>query len=445
MVVMKFGGTSVQDAPCMDRALDIVLAQADRGVVLISSAMARMTDSLIALGDLAREGNRDEAAEIIRAMVERHKVAANAFLTGENLEGALAQLTALGEELRSSVKGLCILKLCNLEALDTIQSFGELLSTVLLSFRIRERGYESIWIDSRELVKTDDNYSCATVDFAKTNELIADAIHPKKGLVYVAQGFIGSTDDGDTTTLGRGGSDYSAAIFGAALDADEIQIWTDVNGIMTTDPRIVSSAKTIETITYEEASELAYFGAKVVHPATIQPAVGKNIPVHVLNTKDCEGVFTKITSGETGVGLKALAGKSKITVINISSSRMFNAYGFLSRIFAIFEKNKTSVDLLSTSEVSVSLTIDNTSNLEQIQKELGELGTVKVESNNSILCLVGQDLWRDPAFLSRVFGCLKDTPIKMISLGSSDTNLSCVIPTDKLNSSITAIHNEFFD
>ena len=280
MIVMKFGGTSVQDATCMDQALDIVLDKIDFQPVVISSAMAKMTDSLIALGDLAKEGNREAAASAIKEMVERHKTAANQFLTGANLESCLEQLTSLGEELRSSVKGLCILKQCNLKALDSILSFGELLSTTILAYRIKERGYESTWLDSRKLVKTDSNYGSANVNFNQTNKAIKEAITPKKNHVYVAQGFIGSTADNQeekniTTTLGRGGSDYSASIFGAAIDAEEIQIWTDVNGIMTTDPRIVSSAKTIQKITYEEAAELAFFGAKVVHPATIQPAVGK--------------------------------------------------------------------------------------------------------------------------------------------------------------------------
>ena len=450
MIVMKFGGTSVQDAVCMDQALDIVLDKIDQQPIVISSAMAKMTDSLIALGNLAKEGNREQAAASIKAMVERHKDAANHFLTGSNLEKCLEQLTALGEELRSSVKGLCILKQCNMKALDSILSFGELLSTTILAFRIKERGFDSTWLDSRKLVKTDSNYGSANVNFEQTNRAIQESIVAKKNHVYVAQGFIGSTacceEEKDiTTTLGRGGSDYSAAIFGAAIDAKEIQIWTDVNGIMTTDPRIVPTAKTIEKITYEEAAELAFFGAKVVHPATIQPAIGKNIPVTVLNTKDAKGPYTTIGSEKIKMGLKAIAGKKNITLININSSRMFNAYGFLSRIFSIFEKYKTSVDLISTSEVSVSLTIDNTLNLTPIVEELEKIATVKVEYDKSILCMVGQDLWRDPQLISRAFRQLTQIPIRMISLGSSDTNLSFVLPGEKLNEAIKEIHSEFFN
>lgn len=445
MIVMKFGGTSVQDAACMDQAIDLVLAHAEEGVVLIASALAKMTDALIALGDLAKSGERETAALQIKSMVERHRLIAETFLTGQNQRDCLQQITLLGEELRSSVKGLSILRQCNREALDSIQSFGELLSTTLLAFRIRERGFQSVWLDSRELVKTDDTYGAAAVLFEPTDANIANAIRPTPNCIYVAQGFIGSTLNGDTTTLGRSGSDYSAAIFGAAVQATAIQIWTDVNGIMTTDPRVVPSARTIPSITYEEAAELAFFGAKVVHPATIQPAVRKNIPVFVLNTKDSGGPFTRINGDDCGTGLKAISGKKNITVINITSSRMFNTYGILSRIFHVFEQNKTSVDLLSTSEVSVSLTIDNTDHLEAILDQLAPIGTVKAETGKSILCLVGQGLWRDPAFISRVFDQLKDIPIRMISLGSSDTNLSCVIPAEKLTAAIQALHHEFFE
>lgn len=449
MIVMKFGGTSVQDANCIDQSLDIVLERIDQKPILISSAMAKMTDTLIGLGALAKEGNREAAAQTIKEMVERTKNAAEKLLSGKNLEDCLAQLTALGEELRSSVKGLCILKQCNEKALDSIMSFGELLTTTVLAFRIKERGYEATWLDSRTLVKTDSFYGKASVNFAETNELIAKTIIEKENHVYVAQGFIGSTANCEeekniTTTLGRGGSDYSAAIYAAAIEAKEIQIWTDVNGIMTTDPRLVPTAKTIEKITYEEAEELSFFGAKVVHPDTIQPAIGKKIPVLVLNTKDSKGAYTKISSEKTEIGLKAIAGKRNITVININSSRMFNAYGFLSRIFAIFEKYKTSVDLVSTSEVTVSLTIDNQNHLESIIKELEQIATVKVEKEKSILCMVGQDLWRDSKIISRTFSQLDGIPIRMISLGSSDTNLTFVLPMEKLNESITAIHKEFF-
>ena len=291
---------------------------------------------------------------------------------------------------------------------------------------------------------TDDSFSGAAPLFDRTNSKIRELVKPEKGTLIVAQGFIGRTTRGATTTLGRGGSDYSASIIGNALNAEEIQIWTDVNGIMTSDPRIVPDARTIDTISYSEAAELAYFGAKVVHPSTIQPAVEGNIPVLVKNTGDPDGPFTTIRTATGRKGITAIAGKKPITLINVSSSRMLNAYGFLNRIFAIFEKYRTSVDLIATSEVSVSMTIENESRIEAIIQELSGIGQAMVERKKAILCLVGQDLWKDPAFIARVFGAISDTPVRMVSMGSSDINLSVVVPEERLEAGIRKLHGEFF-
>jgi aspartate kinase len=270
-------------------------------------------------------------------------------------------------------------------------------------------------------------------------------LKPRPGRLAVLQGFIGSTPEGATTTLGRGGSDYTATIIGAALKADEVEIWTDVNGIMTSDPRIVKNARTISQISYKEAAELAYFGAKVIHPATIQPAINLGIPVWVKNTFRPEEEGTKIVPRIPANGLKAIACKKGITLINVSSSRMLLAYGFLRKIFETFEKHQTPVDLIATSEVSVSMTIDNPSSVNAIKKDLEEIGTVGVEADKSIVCLVGQDLWKDTVFLSRVFQCLKSTPVRMISLGSSDINLSFVVPESNTEDCVRRLHDEFFE
>jgi aspartate kinase len=298
--------------------------------------------------------------------------------------------------------------------------------------------------DSRELVKTDDSFTAAVPIEDLTNRLISSHVRPKPGSIAIMQGFIGSTSGGATTTLGRGGSDYTATIVGAALRAEEVQIWTDVSGIMTSDPRIVKSARTIEQISYREAAELAYFGAKVIHPSTIQPATNLGIPVWVKNTFRPDDAGTKIVPTIPESGLKAIACKKGITLVSISSSRMLLAYGFLRRIFEIFEKYQTPVDLIATSEVSVSVTIDNPSAVNSIARDLSEIGTVGVESDKSIICLVGQDLWKDTAFLARVFASLKSTPVRMICLGASDINLSLVVPTDSTEDSVRSLHNEFF-
>jgi aspartate kinase len=303
---------------------------------------------------------------------------------------------------------------------------------------------EAELFDSRELVKTDDNFTAAVPIEDLTNRLISSHVRTKPGMVAIMQGFIASTTGGAPTTLGRGGSDYTATIVGAALRAEEVQIWTDVTGIMTPDPRIAKTARTIDKISYREAAELAYFGAKVIHPSTIQPAVNLSIPVWVKNTFRPEEAGTCITANVPGIGLKAIACKKGITLVNISSSRMLLAYGFLRRIFEIFEKYQTAVDLIATSEVSVSVTIDNSSAINAIARDLSEIGTVGVESDKSIICLVGQDLWKDTTFLARTFSSLKGTPVRMISLGSSDINLSVVVPVETTDAAVRTLHDEFF-
>ena len=346
--------------------------------------------------------------------------------------------------MRAFVSGLAMLRECSPRSSDAILSFGELLSTTLLYFRCLERGIQAEFADSRDLVVTDDTFTSAAPIIESTYKKIRNSVHPKKGKIIIAQGFIGRTETGVVATLGRGGSDYTATLFGAALKAEEVQICTDVDGIMTSDPRIVKSARTVPIISYEEAAELAYFGAKVVHPSTIQPAVALGIPVLVKNTMNPKGTFTAITVSADKKGLRAIAGKKSTTLINVTSSRMLNAYGFLSRIFTIFAQYKTPVDLIATSEVSVSMTIDSTSFLEEIKKALSEIGKVIVEQEKSIICLVGQDFWRDSIFISRVFSALGDIPVRMISLGASDINLSLVVPQEMMHNSIKRLHQEFF-
>ena len=444
MIVLKFGGTSVQNCECMDRAIDITDGQIDRAPLVISSAMSKVTDTLVDITMDADKGDKEGALAKVEEIALRHNETAREFLTGKNLENALVRLEAFFSEMRAFVTGLTMLRECSPRSSDAIVSFGELLSTTLLYFRCLERNIQADFVDSRDLVVTDDNFISASPYIDKTYKNIRKNVHPKKGKIIIAQGFIGRTETGVVSTLGRGGSDYSATLFGAALKAEEVQIWTDVDGIMTSDPRIVESAQTIPTISYEEAAELAYFGAKVVHPSTIQPAVALGISVLVKNTMNTKGNYTAIVTSSDKKGLRAIAGKKNITLLNITSSRMLNAYGFLSRIFAIFAQYKTPVDLIATSEVSVSMTIDSTTALDEIQKDLTELGKVTVEHEKSIICLVGQEFWKDSVFTSRVFSALNDIPIRMISLGASDINLSLVVPQEMMHNSIERLHREFF-
>ncbi len=445
MIVLKFGGTSVQDSFWIDKTIDITNNKIDKSPVLVASAMAKTTDRLVNIANFSAQKNKDGILETIDILKKVHLDAANAFLTGKNLETALSSLNTLFDQLFSFSRGLYLLQECSPKSTDMLLSFGERLSTLLIYHRALERKINAELLDARDFVITDDNFTCAAPLFKITAQKIREHVKPCKGKIIITQGFISSTEDGITTTLGRGGSDFTATIIGSALDAEEVQIWTDVDGILTTDPRIVSEAKRMDSISYAEAAELAFFGAKVVHPSTIQPAVEKKIPVIVKNTKNPDSPGTAIIEETITKGLTGIAGKKNITLINITSSRMLNAYGFLSKIFSIFNKYKTSVDLISTSEVSVSMTIEDTRNISMIKNELEMIGKTTVEHNNGIICLVGKHIWKDSSLISRIFDTLSPASVKMISLGSSDVNLSMVLPQDEIDNTIKNLHKVFFE
>ncbi len=428
----------------MDQALNIAESQLSRAPVMVCSAMGGVTDRIISTIELAAEGRMEEAMDSFSAVEAMHHECARAFLNGTVLDQVMSHLDDLFSQYASILKGVGLLRECSPRSRDALLSFGERLSTRLIQGRAELRGIPSKLADARAFIRTDENFSQARPDMPETLRLTRQHIQPQAGTLVITQGFIASGPSGVTTTLGRGGSDYSASILGAALNAEEIQIWTDVTGIMTCDPRIIPGASTIPEITYLEAGELAFFGAKVVHPATIQPAVAQNIPVWVKNTSAPEEYGTRIASQAGDAGLKALSVKKNITVVSITSSRMLEAHGFLKQLFAIFDAEETPVDLVSTSEVSVSMTIERTDHLERIVGQLEELGEVSVEKGLAIICMVGRHLWKDAAFPARAFGALKDIPIRMISLGASEVNLSVVVPEERATDSLQKLHNCFF-
>ena len=444
MIVLKFGGTSVKNGDKIEKVLDIALSQIDRAPVLISSAMGKTTNIIEEIIEYAVDSAKEKAFHLTEEIKNYHLRTTEQLLTGGILESAHVDILELMSQFSSFVKGLSLLHECSPRSRDALLSFGELLSTRIIASRAIERGIKTELLDSRNLIKTDENFNAAIPDMAETEKAVKERVNPVPGKLIITQGFISSTQNNVTSTLGRGGSDYSATIIGSILSAEEVQIWTDVDGIMTSDPRIVKGAKTIKSITYSEAGELAFFGAKVVHPATIQPAVRQKIPVLVKNSLNPDAAGTAILPEVEDRGVKAITGKESITVVSITSSKMLNAFGFLKNIFTIFDRYKTSVDLISTSEVSVSMTIENPERVDEIVRELENMGLVTVEYNKAIICLVGQELWKDSIFVSRVFSSLNGTPIRMISLGASDTNLSIVVPEDKLNETIQSLHDQFF-
>lgn len=444
MIVLKFGGTSVANAELMNRVLDLAWAQRERAPVLVSSAMAKTTDTLIRIGEAALEGSEAKVGEELEFLRSIHFPALDALAHGSLLDEGRGLLLGLFDELASFLRGLVLVQEVSPRSHDALVSYGERFSTLLLWIGARNRGMNAELIDSRSCVLTDNSFTAATLDKEASYAAIRSQVRPEAGKIIIAQGFIGS-NAGITTTLGRGGSDYSATIFGAALGAEEVQIWTDVTGIMTTDPRLIPSARTIDEISYEEAAELAYFGAKVIHPSTIQPAIELGIPVYVKNTKDPDAKGTRIQKRGATKGIQAIASKKGITVITVKSSRMLNAHGFLKAIFSVFSDHQVPVDLVSTSEVSVSMTVENSGKLPLVTRDLEAFSQVEVQPDHAILSLVGSDLWKEGSLTSRVFSALAGIPIRMISLGGSDINLSVVVPQKNLEDSVKRLHAELFE
>jgi aspartate kinase len=449
MIICKFGGTSVQDAEAMDRVAQIIRQRLKERPVVVASAMGKTTNHLLDAARTAAAGKQEEALDRlgkIKEMLLREAQKLGISAT----EGEVASVvSAYFKEMRSLVRGLSVLGELTPRSLDAMASFGERLSTLILTHCFEGRGIPAQLMDARQCVITDDNFTRAAPLFDLTDAAIQKHLLPviEAGRVPVFQGFIGSTRDGITTTIGRGGSDYSAAIVGAALSADDIQIWTDVDGIMTTDPRMVPEARRVKVISFDEAAELAYFGARVLHPATILPAVRKKIPVHVLNSykPDQEGTLITDEAPPCENPIKSIAYKKGITVVNIASTRMLMAHGFLKRIFEIFDHHKVSVDVVSTSEVSVSLTLENhVAKLEEIVTELKSVGEVNVARGKAIVCCVGDKVRNTPGVSNLVFSGVRDVNIHMISQGASAINITFVIDEDRLPEAVRGLHDVFF-
>lgn len=442
MIVMKFGGSSVRNSQMIRRVIDIATTRLEAAPVLVSSAMGKTTDTLVLVASHAQGGDRDAAFALIEKIEATHYTAARELVPGS--DGLQRALRRHFDELRGLTQGIFLIRECSPRSSDAILSFGERLSTLIITAAAREIGVDAQLVDARTLIRTDATFGAASPEMQRTSRHIREQLRPRPDHLYVTQGFIGSTEDGVTTTLGRGGSDYSATIIGAALEADAVEIWTDVDGIMTSDPRVIPEARTIPTISYDEAAELAYFGARVVHPYTILPAVQRAIPVWVRNTTEPLAQGTCIQAQTEASGVRAIASKSGVTLITIQSSRMLNAYGFLRALFAVFDIHRVSVDLVATSEVSVSMTVDRDVDLSPIVRDLSPLGEVSVEREKSIICIVGRDVLRRADVLARIFAAMGPSPVRMISLGSSDINLTLLVAESDTVPVLRSLHNVFF-
>ena len=434
-VVMKFGGTSVADAAAFENVARIVSAERAAFPVVVVSAMSGVTDALLAA-----------TPESVGPIFNRHLTTAEQLLHGSEAERFAEFVKRAEADVRELLSSRNPANHKSVQ--DAIVSFGEILSSTLMAAVLNQRGVEARQVDARRCIITDEEHTCAAPLMRETFTRTENELRPlvKSGVVPVLGGFIGATLQGVTTTLGRGGSDYTAALIGAALNVNEIQIWTDVTGVLTADPRVVPNAQTIERLSYSEAAELAYFGAKVLHPKTIQPAIENSIPVRICNSRmpHERGTLVGPQSETSPRAIKAIAHKTGVTIVQITSLRMLGAYGFLRALFEVFERHRTVVDVVTTSEVSVSLSLDEANALPAIVEELQQLGTVGIEKGRAIICVVGEGLRGTPGIAGRVFTTINDINVSLISQGASSINFTFVIGEERVKEAVIRLHEEFF-
>jgi aspartate kinase len=448
MIVTKFGGTSVEDATAIRRLVSIVRRQSHRRPVVVVSAMGKTTNGLLECARAAASGDMRSAQSRLDEIAAYHFKTAEQLAPRQEIESLREALGKRFIAIRSTLEEIGQTGHLTPRLSDATSSNGELISSLIVAAALRADGMNGVWVDVRPMMRTNDDFTRAAPQFEiaipKLKEGFTAAL--AGGGAPVTQGFIGSTADGVTTTIGRGGSDYSASIIGAAMDAEEIQIWTDVDGIMTTDPRIAPEAAKVKIISFAEASELAYFGAKVLHPSALLPAIARNIPARVSNSRRPEIAGTSIvrSAPPSRAVIKAIAFKRSIAVINVTSDRMLMAHGFLSPLFAIFDRHETSVDMVATSEVSVSMTLDDTRRLDLIVADLQSLGKVSVERDAALICLVGENLKFTPGVASRIFSSIERINVSMISHGASAINVSFIVDGSSVERAVRSLHREFF-
>ena len=451
IVVMKFGGTSVEDATAMLRTARIVAGRHAKGLspVVVVSAMSKVTDQLLACAAAASSGrgDREAALDITGRLRTRHLETAAELATGERLTALHGDVNRAFDSLDELVRGIAALHELTPRTADLVVSYGERLSSLMVAAAFAERGLPATHVDARDVILTDGHFGKATPDQPAIEQALETRVLPliAAGEIPVLGGFIGCFGE-ITTTLGRGGSDYTGALVGGGLHAGAIEIWTDVNGILTTDPRLCPDALRVKSISFEEAAELAYFGAKVLHPATILPAIQKNIPVWVLNSRNPANEGTVITAMAPPCNnpVKSIAVKKGLTIIDIVASRMLLAHGFLKLVFDAFDKHGCAIDMVSTSEVSISVTVDSREALPAISAELSKLADVKFEGNKALVCLVGEDIRGQSGIAGQLFGAISHINVRMISQGASEINMSFMINEEDVPGAVRALHAHFF-
>lgn len=437
MKVLKFGGTSVGSVENMRAVMQLITDGNQKIVVL--SAMSGTTNSLVEIANYLHKKNKDSARQVISQLEQKYnKVVNDLYTSKEKKEKGKSLVSGIFQTIKSFTSGEF-----NEIGENAIVAQGELLSTALFTELMLENGYKTAYLPALDFMKID---SDKAADSYFIRENIAKVIQQTEAAdYYITQGFICRNAEGNIDNLQRGGSDYTSTLIGAAIDSEEVEIWTDIDGFHNNDPRFVENTKKIDQLSFDEAAELAYFGAKILHPQTVLPAKLQNIPVRLKNTMNPSDAGTLISAESSSHGIKAVAAKDGITAIKIRSYRMLNAYGFLKNVFEIFEFFKTPIDMISTSEVAVSLTIDNTKHLNEIVAELKEYGEVEVDTDLTIACIVGEMIAEETGFAAKVFTALRNIPIRMISYGGSRHNISVLVKTELKKQTLQALSNNLLN
>ena len=437
MKVLKFGGTSVGSAQRMKNVAGLICDGSQKIVVL--SAMSGTTNTLVEISDYLYKKNPDGANEVINALERKYQqVIDELFETETYKQQALDAIKTNFDTMRSFNKDLFTMFE---EKVSLAQ--GELMSTMMMNLYLNETGVKSVLIPALDYMRIDKNGEPDPA-YIKSN-LEKRLAECPDAPIYITQGFICRNAYGEIDNLQRGGSDYSASLVGAAIQAEEIQIWTDIDGMHNNDPRFVEGTKPVRTLNFEEAAELAYFGAKILHPTCILPAKLNRIPVRLLNTMEPDAPGTMICGASETGKIKAVAAKDGITAIKIKSGRMLLAYGFLRKVFEIFESYQTAIDMVTTSEVGVSVTIDNTKHLTEILDDLKKFGTVTVDENMVIICVVGDLEWKNIGFESNAMQAMKDIPVRMVSYGGSNYNISFLVKAEDKKRALQALSHSLFE
>ncbi len=444
-IIAKFGGTSLRDAPAMRQAIK-VLCQHSPANVIVASALSGVTNALLNLATNAAGHCKDQVQSQFEIIELRHRLLSDQIGVSRDVRDSMESLL---KEMRMRLEGMALLQEVSSRSMDLLLTTGERLSSLLLAEALNREGINSAVVDARKVIITNDNHGQAEPDPVAIQKAVEEHITPhlESGKVVVTQGFIGATRDGITTTLGRGGSDYSAALLAEALAAEELRIWTDVAGIYSCDPSVVPTSKSLPELSFHEAAEMATYGAKVLHPATLWPAVRQDIPIFVGSTfaPDDGGTWIRQSVGEQPL-VRAVVVRKNQTLLTASNLKMFQARGFLARFFDALARHDLSVDLVTTSQVKVSITIDNPEHLnDKVLCELKEIAHIEIEENLALIGIIGHDLTREQGFISQAFSSLDDQIIRLICCGASDRNVCFLVDEEHADEVVTTVHGSLIE